>query len=139
MASIRSKDTTPELIVRRSLHQRGMRYRIHSKKLPGKPDISIGKYSLIVNIKGCFWHDHENCKLSTKPKTNTDYWLPKIQRNRERDITNQFLLQELGYKVYTIWECETKDRFQLNSKIDSIESYIKGHTCKVSTKTMICN
>lgn len=127
MARIRSKNTRPELIVRRSLYQRGLRYRIHSKDLPGKPDISIKKYNLIVDIKGCFWHDHENCRLSAKPKTNTNYWLPKIRRNRDRDTRNQILLQKLGYKVYVIWECETKDKLRLSNRIDSIESYVKEY------------
>ena len=130
MAQIGPKNTRPELAVRRALHRRGLRYRIHAKALPGKPDISIKKYNLIVDVKGCFWHYHQGCQFSSTPKTNTDYWMSKIQRNTERDTRNHILLQELGYRVYTIWECETKDMFQLNNKVDSIEYYVRGYKRK---------
>ena len=130
MAQIGPKNTMPELAVRRALHRRGLRYRIHAKALPGKPDISIKKYNLIVDVKGCFWHYHQGCQFSSTPKTNTDYWMSKIQRNTERDTRNYILLQELGYQVYTIWECETKDMFQLNNKVDSIEHYVRGYKRK---------
>ena len=125
MARIGSKNTLPELAVRSVLYELGLRYRIHDKTLPGKPDVCIKKYNLVVDVKGCFWHGHKNCKFSSRPKTNTDFWLSKIRNNAERDARNQSLLQELGYRVYTIWECETKDIAKLNNRIDSIECYVK--------------
>ena len=108
MSRIKSKNTKPEIIVRKKLFSKGIRYRLHSKKLPGKPDISIYKYGLIIDVRGCFWHGHENCKFSSIPKSNSGYWLNKIKKNIERDSKNQTLLSKLGYTIFIIWECETK-------------------------------
>jgi len=120
MSKIKSKNTKPELIVRKLLYEKGFRYRLHIKDLPGKPDICNKKRKIIVEVKGCFWHQHQNCKYSTKPKTNTAYWLTKIVNNSKRDIKNKNLLEKLGFKVFTIWECETKKSDLLNEKISQI-------------------
>lgn len=108
MSRIRKTDTKPELIVRKFLFSQGLRYRLYNKKLPGNPDIVLHKYKTVVLINGCFWHAHENCKLNRMPKSNIDYWIPKIQKNVARDKINETKLNELGWKVLTIWECELK-------------------------------
>lgn len=124
MSRIKSKNTRPELLVRRALYSIGTRYRIHSKDLPGKPDISIKKYKLAVEIRGCFWHRHQNCKFSSSPKTNKSYWTNKIDENQKRDLKNKIELEKLGYKVFVIWECQTKSIALLNEEIKIIRNYI---------------
>ena len=128
MAQIRSKNTRPELTVRRALYARGIRYRIHNARLPGRPDVSIMKYRLLIDIRGCFWHGHQGCKFSTRPATNPDYWVPKIQRNIDRDTRNTDLWNARGYSVFVVWECETKKPSGLESQIDLIESHVRKFT-----------
>ena len=111
MSKIRSKDTKPELSVRRFLFSLGFRYRLHRKDLPGKPDIVLPKYRTIIFVNGCFWHGHD-CKIgsgSRMPKTNREYWKEKIGKNIVRDRKNVKNLQEKEWNIITIWECETKD------------------------------
>ena len=110
MSRIRSKDTKPEIIVRRFLYVRGMRYRCNVRSLPGKPDIAIKKHCLAIFVNGCFWHGHENCRNFRIPKSNIEFWTKKIFGNLERDKKNIDLLVSQGYKVITIWECEVEDR-----------------------------
>jgi DNA mismatch endonuclease (patch repair protein) len=106
MASIRSKDTKPELTVRRFLYSNGYRYRLHSKDLPGKPDIVLKKYKAAIFVNGCYWHRHTNCKYCYTPKTNTEFWQEKFSKNVLRDKNNYFKLNELGWKVIIVWECD---------------------------------
>jgi len=108
MARIRSKDTTPELVVRRLLHKLGYRFRLHRKDLPGRPDIVLPRHRKIILIQGCFWHGHANCQLASKPKSNIDYWNPKIASNRERDKRNLSALLADGWQVLELWECEIR-------------------------------
>lgn len=108
MAAIRSKDTKPELIVRRFLFGRGFRYRLNHPRLPGHPDLVMRKYRTVIFVNGCFWHGHEGCKCYTIPKTNTDFWRKKIERNRARDKAEQQRLAEMGWHCITIWECQLK-------------------------------
>ena len=106
MAAIRSKDTKPEMIVRRGLWMRGFRYRLNSPKLPGHPDLVLRKYRTCIFVNGCFWHGHEGCcKI---PKTNREFWVAKIRSNQERDVEEQKRLAEMGWHCITIWECELK-------------------------------
>jgi DNA mismatch endonuclease (patch repair protein) len=109
MAAIRSKDTKPEKKVRTFLHAKGLRFRLHPKDLPGKPDLVFPRYKLVVFINGCFWHGHSPCKIAKAPKSNLEYWVPKIQRNIARDASNKKALKKLGWKVITIWECSITD------------------------------
>ena len=106
MSRIRSKDTKPEKIIRSILHKLGFRFRINRKDLPGKPDIVLPKYKTVIFVHGCFWHQHEGCKIASKPKSNSEFWQKKFSRNIERDRKNQEKLQLMGYRVITIWECE---------------------------------
>ena len=108
MSRIRAKNTKPEMLVRKYLHAHGFRYRLHDKKLPGKPDIVLPKYKTVIFIHGCFWHGHEGCALYVVPKTKTNEWLTKIGRNKERDIRAIQNLAAAGWKIIVIWECELK-------------------------------
>ena len=124
MSRILSKDTSPELRVRRIVHRLGFRYRIHRKDLPGKPDLAfIGKKKVIF-VHGCFWHQHKspNCKNSRIPKSNTEYWIPKLQLNAKRDRKHLKLLKEMDWKALVVWECETKKPEKI---IDRITDFLK--------------
>ena len=107
MSRIRNKDTKPEEIVRKYLFSRGLRYRKNVNSLPGKPDIVLKKYRTIIFVNGCFWHHHD-CGRFRWPSTNRDYWIPKIEGNVRRDIENKSKLEEAGWRVLYIWECELK-------------------------------
>lgn len=109
MASIGTKDTKPEMIVRRSLHRLGFRYRLHSRELPGSPDLVFPALKKVVFVHGCFWHGHD-CRWGKLPKSNTTYWQKKIQTNRKRDIRNLVDLRALGWGAYTIWQCELREK-----------------------------
>ena len=106
MSRIKSKDTKPEMILRKSLHELGFRYRLHSSDLPGKPDMIFPKFRICIFVHGCFWHRHEGCPRSTMPKTNTLFWQEKFHRNKNRDIENVIRLIDLGWRVEIVWECE---------------------------------
>lgn len=106
MSRIRSKDTKPELMVRRILHSLGYRYRLHVKELPGKPDIVLKKFNAIIFIHGCFWHLHEDCNEGRIPNTRRDYWEKKLTGNKIRDDKHIADLKKIGWRVIRIWECE---------------------------------
>ena len=108
MSQIRGKDTKPEILVRSYLFSRGLRFRKNDKRYPGSPDIVLPKYKTIVFVHGCFWHLHEGCKYAKMPTSNVDYWKPKLYRNRERDACNKKELEDMGWTVITVWECELK-------------------------------
>lgn len=109
MSRIRSKDTVPELIVRKWLFANGYRFRLHRKDLPGKPDIVLPKYRTAIFINGCFWHHHENCRYGYMPKSNLEYWENKFRKNKERDEKNFTALTALSWRVLIIWECQIKN------------------------------
>ena len=109
MSRIRSKNTKPELIVRKMLHNTGIRYRLHAKDLPGKPDLSNKSKKFAVFVNGCFWHQHKGCKRANIPKSNKDYWIPKLDKNVEKQRKNLALLNKMGFKTYVVWECELND------------------------------
>ena len=112
MKQIKDKDTKLEISVRKYLFSQGFRYRKNDKRYPGKPDIVMPKYKTAIFIHGCFWHRHENCKLATTPKTRTDFWLNKFERNVINDKKHQQQLEDMGWNVITIWECELKKDFE---------------------------
>ncbi|MFC2004858.1 very short patch repair endonuclease [Chloroflexota bacterium] len=120
MSRIRSKNTAPELAVRQMLTKSGVRYRLHLMSLPGKPDITIARRKTIIFINGCFWHQHENCKRRSMPKTNVGYWHNKLQRNVDRQQAHILDLKNQGWKVGIIWECQTKNEARLNDALQSI-------------------
>ena len=110
MAAIHGKDTKPEMIVRRYLWGHGYRYRLNHPRLPGKPDIVMRKYRTCIFVNGCFWHGHEGCRYYSIPKTNTEFWVNKVKRNKERDVKVQHELAAMGWHSITIWECELKPK-----------------------------
>lgn len=124
MASIKGKNTKPEMIVRKFLFSHGFRYRIHVKKLPGCPDIVLRKYKTAIFVDGCFWHGHDECRFSQSPKTNPDFWRHKIELNKARDYRVNVELQLLGWKVIRIWECGLKNREIREQTLNSLLHYI---------------
>ena len=110
MAAIHGKDTKPEMVVRKWLWRHGYRYRLNHPRLPGKPDIVMRKYRTCIFVNGCFWHGHEGCRYYTIPKTNTEFWVNKVKRNKERDVKVQHELAAMGWHCITIWECELKPK-----------------------------
>lgn len=109
MSRIRSKNTSPEMRVRSLVHASGIRFRKHDHNLPGKPDLANRRKRWAIFVHGCFWHSHDGCSLASRPKSNAAYWAPKLKGNVERDSQKIFELERLGYRVFVIWECETRD------------------------------
>lgn len=108
MSQIKGKDTKPEIIVRKYLFSKGLRFRKNDKRYPGSPDIVLPKYKTVVFVHGCFWHMHDGCKHAVMPKSNIEYWENKLYRNKERDKRNQEKLEEMGWNVIIVWECQLK-------------------------------
>lgn len=125
MARIRGRDTKPEIIVRKFLFSRGFRYRINDHRYPGSPDIVLPKYRTAIFVHGCFWHGHEGCKLFRYPKTNYQFWYEKVQRNRERDDQKIKFLEQQGWNVIVIWECQIKNLSKREDFLDGIEREIR--------------
>lgn len=122
MSKIRSKDTKQEILVRQYLHNKGLRFRVNVSDLPGKPDIAIKKYRLVIFINGCFWHGHENCKIAHIPKSKSDWWRQKIDRNvaRDKKVLSQY--QSMGWKVIVLWECELAPKARSSTLISLHEN-----------------
>lgn len=110
MAAIHSRDTKPELLVRKYLFSQGFRYRVNHPRLPGKPDIVLRKYRSVIFVNGCFWHGHEGCHYYSLPKSNSDFWTAKIERNRQRDREEQRRLARMGWHCITVWECQLRPK-----------------------------
>ena len=110
MSSIRSRNTKPEVLVRKYLFAQGLRFRINVRRLPGTPDIVLRKYRTVIFVNGCFWHGHEGCRYFVLPKTRTDFWQAKIERNRERDLAERLQLRRMGWHVIQVWECQLKPK-----------------------------
>jgi DNA mismatch endonuclease, patch repair protein len=117
MSLVRPKDSAPEMIVRRLVHGMGYRYRLHSRTLPGKPDLVFSSRRKIIFVHGCFWHRHSNCPLARLPKSRLEFWLPKFERNKARDVFVRRALRALGWKTLVVWECETNDGEKLMKKL----------------------
>ena len=117
MSAIKSKNTKPEIKVRKVLHSMGYRFRLHSKDLPGSPDIVLPKYKTVIFVHGCFWHRHKDCKYATTPKTRQEFWNKKFTTNIERDLEIHEKIKNLNWRSVVIWECETKHMENLRDKI----------------------
>lgn len=117
MSRIRSRDTAPEIAVRRTAHAIGLRFRLHRRDLPGSPDLVFPRRRLAIFVHGCFWHQHEGCKRSSHPKSRQEYWIPKLEKNKNRDKVALELLTALGWRTAIIWECETSDRQSLSARL----------------------
>jgi DNA mismatch endonuclease (patch repair protein) len=110
MSMIKSKDTKPELLVRRFLHLNGFRFRLHANALPGRPDIVLKKYNTVIFVHGCFWHGHGGCKYFVTPQSRTEWWMKKISKNKLNDRSKFKALQQLGWKIVTVWECQLRSK-----------------------------
>lgn len=119
MSRVKGANTKPEMVVRRLVHGMGYRYRLHGKNLPGKPDLVFGRLRKAIFVHGCFWHRHPDpdCPLARLPKSRLNFWLPKLEGNRKRDERNQTKLDELGWRVLVVWECQIRDRDELMVRI----------------------
>lgn len=125
MAGIKSKNTKPELLVRRALHNRGFRFRLHQRQLPGRPDIVLPRFKVAIFVNGCFWHGH-GCKYFKLPATNTEFWREKIEANQKRDGLRETQLVGLGYRVFSVWECQTRaGKNSMEALIDKLASDIR--------------
>lgn len=110
MAAVRSRDTAPELALRKALHALGFRYGLHGRKLPGRPDIVLPRYRAVIFVEGCFWHGHEDCTLYRLPSTRTEFWTEKVERNRARDVRTRRELDRMGWRHLTVWECALRGK-----------------------------
>lgn len=124
MSRIRGKDSAPEMKLRRLVHGMGFRYRLHVKELPGKPDLVFPSKHAVIFMHGCFWHRHEGCKLARLPKSKLDFWKTKLEANKERDLLHQRQLQNLGWRVLVVWECEMSD-------MDHVSAIVRGFLCEI--------
>ena len=140
MSKIRSKNTKPELTLRKALFARGFRYRMNYKKLPGKPDIVFTKYKVAIFIHGCFWHGHEReiCKYAIgTPKTNIEYWTKKIASNKRRDNENTLKISSMGWNILTIWECEIMQKNNIDILIERISDFLHKHSPATSRRVSV--
>lgn len=126
MRRVRRRDTKPEMLLRRASWARGLRYRLHASYLPGTPDLVFRGARVAVFVHGCFWHRHEGCRRATTPKTNREYWIPKFEKNVERDRRKEEALTERGWKVVTVWECEAEDAAALAVRVDELVHEVRG-------------
>ena len=126
MSRISSKHTSPEIVVRKALYRLGFRYRLHDKKLPGKPDIVIKQAKTAIFVNGCFWHQHKGCKRRSVPKSNLKYWKGKLKANVERQRADIKELKRLGWKIFIVWECEAKREVVLVKEVNKIYEKIKS-------------
>ena len=122
MSRIRSKNTKPEIQVRSLLHHMGYRFRLHQKDLPGKPDIVLSKFRAVIFVQGCFWHRHPGCKYAYTPKSRIEFWQKKFNENTNRDYKVQKELEDMGWRILLVWECELKSMETLAKKLDNFLS-----------------
>lgn len=120
MRSVRRSDTSPEMIVRRIAHRMGARYALHSKRLPGTPDLTLASRKLCIFVHGCFWHRHPGCRLATTPSSNVEFWKIKFEKNVERDARKAAELVAMGWRVETVWECETRRPEILTARLSAL-------------------
>ena len=126
MSRIRGQHTRPELLLRRALHRRGLRYRLHVTGLPGRPDLVFPRHRAVVFMHGCFWHQHKDCKVAKVPKSNTLFWQEKFARNQRRDRANTRRLRALGWRVAVAWECQVTSAAGLDRTAERIERFVHG-------------
>lgn len=131
MAGIKGKNTRPELVLRREMHSRGFRYRLHVKSIAGLPDLVFPKYHAAIFIHGCFWHRHEGCRYTTTPSTRPQFWKEKFKRNIRRDETVRAQLLESGWRVVTIWECALRNPLQVKSAADLLTAWLESRTAEL--------
>ncbi|MCK8482608.1 very short patch repair endonuclease [Aliiroseovarius sp. S2029] len=131
MAGIKGKNTKPELVLRRALHARGFRYRLHSKNVPGRPDLVFPKHHAIVFVHGCFWHRHEGCRYTTTPSTRPEFWQAKFDANVIRDAAIRGQLIETGWRVATVWECSLRKTDQLATTVELLAAWLPSDSSQL--------
>jgi len=124
MSRIRGKNTKPEMLLRKKLHGMGFRYRLHGRLLPGKPDVVLPKFRAVVFVHGCFWHHHQDCKVANDPKSNSDFWQKKFEANVSRDRLNETRLENLGWRVFIVWECELVPN-RISATLESLANQLR--------------
>ena len=127
MAAVRSRDTGPEVVLRRALHARGLRYRLHVKRLPGTPDLCFPKWQAVLLVHGCFWHRHEGCPKATMPQSNVTFWSEKFRRNVERDRNSIDALVRQGWRVGTVWQCWIGQHLD-ESKVSEVAEFLQDES-----------
>lgn len=127
MSRIRSKDTGPELVLRKVLHKLGLRYRLHGAGLPGKPDLVFPRHKTVVFVHGCFWHRHPECNIATTPKSNTQFWIDKFEKNVARDKRASTALAAMGWRIYVVWECEVASPAKAQATGEHLAKLITEH------------
>lgn len=125
MRRIKATHTSPEVVLRRELYRRGFRYRLHERKLPGKPDIVLPKARVAIQVRGCFWHNHA-CSRGHFPKSQKSYWNQKLLRNKRRDVRNDRQLRRMGWKLIVVWECGMRTKARLNRTIERVDSKLRS-------------
>lgn len=137
MSGIKSKNTQPEILVRKHLHEQGFRFRLHIADLPGKPDIVLPKYKLCIFVHGCFWHRHEGCRYATTPSTRPEFWIKKLASNKQRDIRVKMQLLEAGWRVFELWECGFRKKGE--ASLSWLPEIIKSNIQTLSWPDYICS
>lgn len=137
MSGIKSKNTQPEMLVRKYLHEQGFRFRLHVAGLPGKPDIVLPKYKLCIFVHGCFWHRHEGCRYATTPATRPEFWAQKFGSNKQRDIRVKMQLLEAGWRVFELWECGFRKKGE--NSLSWLPEMIKSNIQTLSWPDYICS
>ena len=135
MSRIRSTNTKPEVALRKALHRFGLRFRLHVSQLSGKPDIVLPKYRTVIFVHGCFWHRHDDCKVASMPKSNTQFWIDKFERNITRDKTVMAQLELAGWQVLIAWECELSSSLKVKAKAIELKNKIMGMAFVPTTKS----
>lgn len=135
MSRIRGRDTAPEMLIRRGLHARGLRFRLHDRRLPGTPDLVFGPRRAVVFVHGCFWHGHD-CPFGVRPRTNAGFWAEKIERNRTRDEEAERRLYADGWRVATVWECALKGRLRrpIDTVLNEIAAFLAGEAARIELR-----
>lgn len=131
MTGIRGKDTKPELALRRALHARGFRFRLHSGKVHGRPDLVLPKHRAVVFVHGCFWHRHKGCRYATVPATRPDFWRAKFEANAARDNAVRTRLPEDGWRVATVWECALRKPEQVEASTEALSIWLRTEECQI--------
>ena len=126
MSKIKSKDTQPEKKIRSLLHREGFRFKLHEKSMPGKPDIVLPKWNSVIEIRGCFWHPHRDCKIFRMPSTNKKFWKEKLNRNIKRDLLNDRKIRQMGWRLFIVRECKTMNKTKLKKTFTRLKSKIRS-------------
>lgn len=138
MRSVKAKHTKPELVLRSELHQRGFRFRLHQRTLPGTPDVVLRKHNAVVFVQGCYWHRHNGCAYATMPKSQVDFWTEKFRRNIERDNATREKLLSLGWRVAVVWQCGLKRRVR-DETMDCLAEWLRGPAQIIETPLLSCS